>query len=152
NRLALETVKSGGHDSSSVLGHHRGGDCDNRSGTRYWISPQPLQGFDTIDAGSAVLAQRTCTSATARGRLNGRSTSRRRSPLVVGSNSKSYASPTEITWRASCSTACAGGRSAPSFATARHRAGEEPASNETWSAELFGVMLMKRNRYFTPIF
>src|SRR5713226_9811369 len=96
--------------------------------------------------------QRTCTSATAQVRLKGRSTSRRRSPFVVGSNSKSYVSPTEITCRASCSIACAGGRSAPSFAAARQRTGEEPASNEIWSAALLGVMLMKRRRYFTPAF
>src|SRR5712692_7275069 len=96
--------------------------------------------------------QRTCTSATAQVRLKGRSTSRRRSPFVVGSNSKSYVSPTEISCRASRSTTCAGGRSAPSFATARQRTGADPASKETTSPELFGVILMKRRRYFTPAF
>src|SRR5215471_14009340 len=41
DRLALESVKSGGHDSCSVLSHYRRGDGNDRGATRQWIRPQP---------------------------------------------------------------------------------------------------------------
>jgi hypothetical protein len=47
--IEAETGEEGVRLASSVLGHHRGGDCDDWSGACYRIGPQPLQSFDTID-------------------------------------------------------------------------------------------------------
>src|ERR1700751_288361 len=61
----------------------------------------------------------------------GRKTSSRSSVAVRGSNSKSYGSPRDTVCRAVRSVACETGKSAPSFAIARHVTGDEPASRDT---------------------
>src|SRR4030095_14445405 len=57
DRLALEAVEPSGHDSRSVLGHYRGRDGDDWGGACHGVSPQPLQGFDTADAGELDVHQ-----------------------------------------------------------------------------------------------
>src|SRR5262245_37317694 len=57
DRLALEAVEPGGHDSLLILGHHRGCDGDDWGWACDRIGPQLLQGFDAVDAGQLDVHQ-----------------------------------------------------------------------------------------------
>jgi hypothetical protein len=91
--------------------------------------------------------QRTCTGTHVQvsGTPPVRTNPSLRSPAAAGVNSKSWISPGEKRSRAGRKVARCGGRSAPSFATARHWTGSSPLSRAR-SMPVSVMMLMTRNR------